>query len=105
MRLGIIHRNAIHRNVDAGWIGASNPDSGVSHARTGIRIHHHSGLVVQQKREILPEVAASDLLQFHRGVGHGRFVIGPRGRNHHLVGKKVPGAQYNDQSFGRRSQG
>lgn len=93
VRLGIVHRNAVHGNVDAGGIAAPDANAGIANTRPGIAGYHHRRGELQQKGQVLSQVLFGQFLLAYIGHRHGRDVAGAGGFYHHLIGKHAFGLQ------------
>ena len=82
---GIVQRNAVGGNVNTASIGATNAQSGVSHAVSGIASGNHRGHSCEQKRDVAPSIKTLNLLLCNVGKGHWRFLRCTRGHHLHIL--------------------
>src|SRR5690606_4959308 len=71
LRFRVVHGNTVDGHIDACDIGTAYAKASITYARAGIRVGDHGRQLVQQQREVLPEILLRDgfLVQVRPGEG------------------------------------
>ena len=85
VRVGVVHRNAVDRHVQARGVRAAQPYRGGADADAGFVGGDHRGGQRQYRRDVGSEAVAGDLVARDVRVGHGRGRVGACGGDFDLL--------------------
>ena len=85
MRVGVVHRNAVHRDVQARGVRAAEADRSASDPDARLVRGDHRGCERQQRRNVESVAVTGDFVVREVREGHGGLLGGARGRHLDLL--------------------